>query len=106
MACSRPSAEGQRCALTWLLGASLRRPLAALGTAVISGSAQAMGAELAGVDVHMDASAKPPERAAGDGCGCLLVASTSSGCLLGSSGTGGRSQECVAVPPRPGRLLS
>lgn len=52
-----------------------------------------MGAELAGVDVRVEASARPPERAAGDGCGVLLVASTSSGCLLGSSGVGARLQQ-------------
>ena len=56
-----------------------------------------MGAELAGVDVRVEASARPPERAAGDGCGVLLVAATSSGCLLGSSGVGARLQERLGL---------
>jgi hypothetical protein len=56
--------------------------------------AQALGeAELEGVEVTVEAGAEPPERAAGDGCGCLLVAATSTGCLLGASGVG--------APPSP-----
>ena len=49
---------------------------------------QGLGSELTGIEVRVEAAAAPPESATGDGCGCLLVARTSTGCLLGSSGTG------------------
>lgn len=59
-----------------------------------------MGAKLAGVDVRVEASARPPKRAAGDGCGVLLVAATSCGCLLGSSGVGVRLHERLGIGSR------
>ncbi len=63
--------------------------------------AQALGeAELEGVEVTVEAGAEPPERAAGDGCGCLLVAATSTGCLLGASGVGAPRRPCLC-PARP-----
>ena len=73
------------------------RVLAAVSAVVSTSDTQVMGAELAGVHVRVEASAKPPERATGDGCGCLLVASTSTGCLLGSNGIGERLRECCRL---------
>ena len=74
------------------------QPLAAPSSSVVNGDdVQAMGAELADVDVRVEASVRPPESAAGDGCGVLLVAATSTGCLLGSSGVGARPQEHLGL---------
>ncbi|KAK9834892.1 hypothetical protein WJX81_006902 [Elliptochloris bilobata] len=67
---------------------------------------EAMGKEFAGVEVSVEAAAKPPEHAAGDGCGCLLVASTSTGCLLGSSGVGERGVRAEDVGSTAARALA
>ena len=42
------------------------------------------------IPVQCETVAEPPEKALGDGTGIIIVAETSSGCLLGASGIGER----------------
>ncbi|KAL6766332.1 hypothetical protein ACKKBG_A35605 [Auxenochlorella protothecoides x Auxenochlorella symbiontica] len=66
----------------------------------------ALGANLATLVEAEEVEALPPCQAVGDGCGVLLAAHTSSGCVLGASGLGERGVSAEAVGRRAGAELA
>ncbi|KAI3436287.1 hypothetical protein D9Q98_002340 [Chlorella vulgaris] len=76
--------------------------LAAAAHKEIQANMQRCGLLSAEVPVSLEVVHEPAERAFGDGCGLLVTATSSTGCLLGASGLGERGVPAEAIGQRAG----
>ena len=83
------------------IGVSVAERMAAAARAVLERRTKAAAADRGdAIAVRMETVHEPPERALGDGCGILMVARTSMGCLLGASGLGERGVPAEVIGQR------